>query len=66
MSASTSSPATAVATRPMKKLRPARKQVRVDQIDKTESVQTGKEYSESLLFPTVAEWWLIAGGRYLV
>jgi hypothetical protein len=50
MSASTSSPvttATAVTKKPMKKLRPARKQVRVDQIDKTESVQTGKEYSES-------------------
>jgi hypothetical protein len=40
--------------KPLKKLRPARKQVRVDQIDKTESVQTGKEYSESpLLFVAV-------------
>lgn len=34
--------------KPIKKIRPARKQVAVDQIDKSESVQTGKEYSESL------------------
>jgi hypothetical protein len=31
---------------PKRKIRPARKQVAVDQIDKTEQVQTGKEYSE--------------------
>lgn len=44
---------TTTAKKPLKKLRPARKQVRVDQIDKTESVQTGKEYSEFLrLFPS--------------
>lgn len=33
---------------PKRKIRPARKQVAVDQIDKTEQVQTGKEYSRSL------------------
>lgn len=32
---------------PKRKIRPARKQVAVDQIDKTEQVQTGKEYSAS-------------------
>ncbi|KAJ9093858.1 hypothetical protein QFC21_006231 [Naganishia friedmannii] len=35
----------AVAKKPIKKIRPARKQVAVDQIDKSESVQTGKEYN---------------------
>lgn len=30
---------------PVKKLRPARKQVRPDEIDKSDSVQTGKEYN---------------------
>ncbi|KAJ9117394.1 hypothetical protein QFC24_006490 [Naganishia onofrii] len=34
-----------VAKKPIKKIRPARKQVAVDQIDKSESVQTGKEYN---------------------
>jgi hypothetical protein len=50
----------------MKKLRPARKQVRVDQIDKTESVQTGKEYSESSSLRLETGERLILGGRYLV
>ncbi|KAJ9091003.1 hypothetical protein QFC19_009299 [Naganishia cerealis] len=41
-----SDPAPAITKKkPIKKIRPARKQVAVDQIDKSESVQTGKEYN---------------------
>ena len=47
---------TTTAKKLLKKLRPARKQVRVDQIDKTESVQTGKEYSEFLPFRHMFVW----------
>lgn len=32
---------------PIKKPRPARKQVEVDQIDRSEGPQAGKEYSQS-------------------
>ncbi len=41
----TKKPTGPAAKPPMKKLRPARKQVRPDEIDKTDTVQTGKEYS---------------------
>ncbi len=34
------------APRPPKKLKPARKQVKPGDVNKTETVQTGKEYSE--------------------
>lgn len=33
-----------------KKLKPARKQVKAGDVVKTEAVQTGKEYSKSLVF----------------
>lgn len=37
----------------VRKPRPARKQVEVDQIDRSETVQAGKEYSESAVEPAV-------------
>jgi len=36
------------APRPPKKLKPARKQVKPGDVNKTETVQTGKEYSKPL------------------
>lgn len=36
------------APRPLKKLKPARKQVKPGDVEKKETVQTGKEYSTSM------------------
>jgi hypothetical protein len=40
-----------IATAPKRKLKPARKQVEAGDIDKTEAIQPGKEYSMSPLLP---------------
>lgn len=50
MSADEADPAPALAVvKKTKKLKPARKQVKAGDVDKKETVQTGKEYSQSLL-----------------
>ncbi len=40
--------------RPLKKLRPARKQVKAGDVVKTETVQTGKEYSKRFIVSLLA------------
>lgn len=42
---------TTVAAPARRKLKPARKQVEVDEIDRSEKVQPGKEYSQSRSLP---------------